>query len=191
MLIDILEGKIKSNNNNNKKIYISPYYVDWGKKLDESKENKIDYYKNFDLIKQKKLYVKEKDYSKNFQDIINDVQIDINKKKERNLSEIQKENQNHNQKFNFVTSLKKPHPIESLNIVLTSKKKKIKKIILQKSNSQGKFSISKITNRLYYNRIQRPLDMTQIQKNKKITEFAALNIAKNNILIKNLTKENL
>ena len=189
MLKDILDGKIKINKNDRKKFYISPYYVDWEKKLDESKENKIDYYKNLDLIKQKKLYEKEKNYSKNFQDIIHDVQLDINQNNERNLSEIKKEN--NNLKFNFVTALKKNSPIQSLNIVLTSKKKKIKKIILQKSKSQGKYSISKITNRLYYNRIKRPLDMTQIQKNKKITEFAALNIAKNNIFINNFTKENL
>jgi hypothetical protein len=60
--------------------------------------------------------------------------------------------------------------------------------MLQKSKSQGKYSISKITNRLYYNRIRKPLDMTQIQKNKKITEFAAYNIAKNNIFMNNINK---
>ena len=186
ILKDILDGKIKINKFNKKKTYISPYYVNWKKKLDENKENKIDYYKNLDLIKQNKLYVEEKNYSKNYQNILNDLQLDINQYNEKNLNDIKKENHFHN--FNFVTSLKKPHPIESLKIVLTSKKKKIQKIMLQKSKSQGKYSISKITNRLYYNRIRKPLDMTQIQKNKKITEFAAYNIAKNNIFMNNINK---
>ena len=186
ILKDILDGKIKINKFNKKKTYISPYYVNWKKKLDENKANKIDYYKNLDLIKQNKLYVEEKNYSKNYQNILNDLQLDINQYNEKNLNDIKKDNHFHN--FNFVTSLKKPHPIESLKIVLTSKKKKIQKIMLQKSKSQGKYSISKITNRLYYNRIRKPLDMTQIQKNKKITEFAAYNIAKNNIFMNNINK---
>ena len=60
------------------------------KKLDENKENKIDYYKNLDLIKQNKLYVEEKNYSKNYQNILNDLQLDINQNNEKNLNDIKK-----------------------------------------------------------------------------------------------------
>ncbi len=95
------------------------------------------------------------------------------------------------EKFNFMTSVKKNNT-NQFKMILSSARNRIKKNknkLLQKSKSQEQL-LSEINHRLYYDRIKKPLDMEQIQKNKKVTEFAAYNLAKNNLFLNNFFKIN-
>ena len=184
ILKDILDNNVKINFDNKNKTYISPFYVGFSDRKEETNKKKIDYYDKYDLNKQNNLYLKGKNYYKNYQKIIDDVKKDVETNNKNNIPEKK-------EKFNFMTSVKKNNT-NQFKMILSSAKNRIKKNknkLLQKSKSQEQL-LSEINHRLYYDRIKKPLDMEQIQKNKKVTEFAAYNLAKNNLFLNNFFKIN-
>ena len=62
ILKDILDNNVKINFDNQNKTYISPFYVGFSDRKEETNKKKIDYYDKYDLNKQNNLYLKGKNY---------------------------------------------------------------------------------------------------------------------------------
>ena len=149
------------NNNNNENKFI------------KNKKIPFNFFDKFNLHQQKKSknIFKEKNYSQDFNLIINDISKEIrdfNEKYEKKNNSIL--NKNKRNEFNFVTSMKKNFLSSNLN------KKSFSKIF--------KPSLNEINQRLYYQPLYKPISHDDIKKAQKITEFVTYNSALNHLFLK-------
>ena len=157
-------NKFFNNNNNNENKFI------------KIKKIPFNFFDKFNLHQQKKSknIFKEKNYSQDFNLIINDISKEIrdfNEKYEKKNNSIL--NKNKRNEFNFVTSMKKSF-LSSNNIDLN--KKSFSKIF--------KPSLNEINQRLYYQPLYKPISHDDIKKAQKITEFVTYNSALNHLFLK-------
>ena len=177
----------KNNNNNNNKIikqhfYISPNIPERIEKKQEPPPKEINIYENMDLERQKKFFLQNinfNDYKKIYRELEPEIKC-ITENRNNKPSSILN---NNNNKFNFITSFKNEF-IKSKTILSNEKSTRTKTLednstLNNKSNNI--YSVEDITDRLYYRQIWKPLEIDEIKKLKKLTEYVAFNKARNRI----------
>jgi hypothetical protein len=99
-----------------------------------------------------------------------------------------------NRDFSFIKykKIKKP-----LNVCFLKKNKNKKNEIIQKDDkansldvnvNKNKISLKEIVNRLYYTQTQKKFGLKEIKKNLKLTEYVALNFAKEKLFLSQMDK---
>ena len=165
--------------------YISPNIPKRKIRIPQSPPKKINIYETMDLERQKKFFLQNIDFS-DYNKIYNKIQNEIVNLTENHSNNLTLGNEKND--FKFITKLKiKP------NTLLTSEKSTMRKTLNSSSRVNKttiKYSIDEITQRLYYKPIWKPFGINDIEKNKKITEFAAYSKARN-ILFENKLKKSL
>ena len=173
MIIDILNSKDDFNKSDFfYKKYVNKFFINNENNKNNVKNKKIpfNFFDKFNLNQQKKnkIIYKEKNYSEDFNLIINDISKEIqdfNEKYEKKNNSIINNNKNKTNEFNFETSIKK-------NISNDFIKK------LSKPN------LNEINQRLYYKPLYKPISHDDIKKAQKLTEFVTYNFALNNLFFK-------
>ena len=174
MIIDILNSKDDFNKSDFfYKKYVNKFFINNENNKNNIKNKKIpfNFFDKFNLNQQKKskIIYKEKNYSEDFNLIINDISKEIQdfneKYEKKNNSIVIKNNKNKTNDFNFETSIKK-------NISNDFIKK------LSKPN------LNEINQRLYYKPLYKPISHDDIKKAQKLTEFVTYNFALNNLFFK-------
>ena len=173
MIIDILNSKDDFNKSDFfYKKYVNKFFINNENNKNNVKNKKIpfNFFDKFNLNQQNKskIIYKEKNYSEDFNLIINDISKEIqdfNEKYEKKNNSIINNNKNKTNEFNFETSIKK-------NISNDFIKK------LSKPN------LNEINQRLYYKPLYKPISHDDIKKAQKLTEFVTYNFALNNLFFK-------
>ena len=145
---------------------------------------------------QQKAYKPQKNYSKDYNLILNEIGKEI-KEIEDNYNEKSKSKQveGKNDENLFMTQYNKKciTPDNNKNFALINrihssninkKNKEKEKIKLKKNNN----NIYEIVERLYYKPTRRKFGLNEIKKYLKLTEFVAIDVAKRNILLNKMKK---
>ena len=120
------------------------------------------------------------------------------------ISHKQKKEENNNKGFFYIFnrdfSFIKYKKIEKpLNVCFLKKSKIKKNEIIQKDEKEkantldvnvnkNKISLKEIVNRLYYTQTQKKFGLKEIKKNLKLTEYVALNFAKEKLFLNQMNK---
>ena len=183
MIKDAL-NKCKNNNNGTKKIikkhyYISPNIPERIEKKPKPPPKEINIYENMDLERQKKFFLQNinfNDYNKIYKEMEPEIKCITENRNYKSPSKL-----NNNNKFNFITSFKN-ELIKSKTLLSNERSTRTKTLednstLNNKSNNI--YSVEDITDRLYYRQIWKPLEIDEIKRSKKLTEYVAFNKARN------------
>ena len=187
MIKNILDEK--NNNKKRKNVskslnYISPNIpirVKKGvKKESELIPKKINIYENMDLERQKKFFLQNINYNNDYNKIYKEFHNEM-----INLANNRKNNvlilNNDSNQFNFITSYK--YKGNTLN---TNENKNNKTLDNNSRNQRKEHSLEEINDRLYYKQIWKPLEIEELKRHKKLTEYVAYNKARNRVFEKKL-----
>ena len=183
MIKNILDEK--NNNKKRKNVskslnYISPNIPIRVKKESELIPKKINIYENMDLERQKKFFLQNINYNNDYNKIYKEFHNEM-----INLANNRKNNvlilNNDSNQFNFITSYK--YKGNTLN---TNENKNNKTLDNNSRNQRKEHSLEEINDRLYYKQIWKPLEIEELKRHKKLTEYVAYNKARNRVFEKKL-----
>ena len=183
MIKNILDEK--NNNKKRKNVskslnYISPNIPIRVKKESELIQKKINIYENMDLERQKKFFLQNINYNNDYNKIYKEFHNEM-----INLANNRKNNvlilNNDSNQFNFITSYK--YKGNTLN---TNENKNNKTLDNNSRNQRKEHSLEEINDRLYYKQIWKPLEIEELKRHKKLTEYVAYNKARNRVFEKKL-----
>ena len=183
MIKNILDEK--NNNKKRKNVskslnYISPNIPIRVKKESELIPKKINIYENMDLERQKKFFLQNINYNNDYNKIYKEFHNEM-----INLANNRKNNvlilNNDSNQFNFITSYK--YKGNTLN---TNENQKNKTLDNNSRNQRKEHSLEEINDRLYYKQIWKPLEIEELKRHKKLTEYVAYNKARNRVFEKKL-----
>ena len=197
MIKDTLEGKISFINEDSKNLnYISPYIPKRQSRKFSPLLKDLNLYKNMDLERQKKIYLNDINYNGDYKKIYDDIEKEVNSlNNETKYNTISSKTEYGS--FKFITSYKEKKDLKP-NMILTNEKNIIKRrtrTIQTFDSSRNKTrntTISELTDRLYYKPMRKELDIADIKKQGKLTEFVAFTSARNKIFenkLKNLFED--
>ena len=175
----------KNNNKKRKNVskslnYISPNIPIRVKKESELIPKKINIYENMDLERQKKFFLQNINYNNDYNKIYKEFHNEM-----INLANNRKNNvlilNNDSNQFNFITSYK--YKGNTLN---TNENKNNKTLDNNSRNQRKEHSLEEINDRLYYKQIWKPLEIEELKRHKKLTEYVAYNKARNRVFEKKL-----
>ena len=184
MIKDAL-NKCKNINNGHKKIikkhfYISPNIPERIEQKPKPPPKEINIYENMDLERQKKFFLQNinfNDYSKIYKEMESEIKSITENRNNKSPLMLK----NNNNKFHFITSFK--NELIKSKTLLSNEKSTRTKTLEDNSTMDNKssniYSIEDITDRLYYRQIWKPLEIDEIKKSKKLTEYVAFNKARN------------
>ena len=149
-----------------------------------------------DLERQKKIYLNDINYNGDYKKIYDDIEKEVNSlNNETKYNTISSKTEYGS--FKFITSYKEKKDLKP-NMILTNEKNVIKqrtRTIQTFDSSRNKTrntTISELTDRLYYKPMRKELDIADIKKQGKLTEFVAFTSARNKIFenkLKNLFED--
>ncbi len=178
MIKNILDGKnnIQKRKNVSKSLnYISPNIPIRIKKESQLIPKKINIYENMDLERQKKFFLQNinynNDYNKIYKEFHNEM-MNLENNRNNNVSMLN----NDSNQFNFITSYK--YKGNTLN---TNENQKNKTLDNNSRNQRKEHSLEEINDRLYYKQIWKPLEIEELKRHKKLTEYVAYNKARNRV----------
>ncbi len=178
MIKNILDGKnnIQKRKNVSKSLnYISPNIPIRIKKESQLIPKKINIYENMDLERQKKFFLQNinynNDYNKIYKEYHNEM-MNLENNRNNNVSMLN----NDSNQFNFITSYK--YKGNTLN---TNENQKNKTLDNNSRNQRKEHSLEEINDRLYYKQIWKPLEIEELKRHKKLTEYVAYNKARNRV----------
>ena len=183
MIKNILDEK--NNNKKRKNVskslnYISPNIPIRIKKESQLIPKKINIYENMDLERQKKFFLQNINYNNDYNKIYKEFHNEM-----INLANNRKNNvlilNNDSNQFNFITSYK--YKGNTLN---TNENKNNKTLDNNSRNQRKEHSLEEINDRLYYKQIWKPLEIEELKRHKKLTEYVAYNKARNRVFEKKL-----
>ena len=197
MIKDTLEGKISFINEDSKNLnYISPYIPKRQSHKFSPFLKDLNLYKNMDLERQKKIYLNDINYNGNYKKIYDDIEKEVNSlNNETKYNTISSKTEYGS--FKFITSYKEKKDLKP-NMILTNEKNVIKQrtrtiqTFDRSRNKTRNTTISELTDRLYYKPMRKELDIADIKKQGKLTEFVAFTSARNKIFenkLKNLFED--
>ena len=197
MIKDTLEGKISFINEDSKNLnYISPYIPKRQSHKFSPLLKDLNLYKNMDLERQKKIYLNDINYNGDYKKIYDDIEKEVNSlNNETKYNTISSKTEYGS--FKFITSYKEKKDLKP-NMILTNEKNVIKQrtrtiqTFDRSRNKTRNTTISELTDRLYYKPMRKELDIADIKKQGKLTEFVAFTSARNKIFenkLKNLFED--